>query len=117
MDADHAAPETSHSNYYLSFAGAVGSLLLFLFIIFIAYLPNRPSPVNEGIVENRLNNLATVRAAQTDAATTYAWIDEKKGTVRIPVTQAMTLTAERLGKGEPAFAPAAKTETEAAKTE
>ncbi|WOO43649.1 hypothetical protein [Rubellicoccus peritrichatus] len=116
MDADHTAPETSHSNYYLSFVGAVGSLLLFLFIIFIAYLPNRPGSVNEDIVENRLNNLATVRAAQKDVATEYAWVNEKEGVVRIPVSQAMKLTAERLGKGEPAFAPA-KPKAEAATTE
>ena len=99
MDDEHGVLETSHSNYTLSVVGAVGSMLLFGFIIFIAYIPNRPGPVNEDQVEARMTTLAEVTAAQNEAATSYAWIDQDKGTVRIPFSQAMTLTAKRLGQG------------------
>lgn len=103
MEDEHGALETSHSNYTLSVVGAIGSMLLFGFIIFIAYVPNRPEPVNEDIITQRKATLAEVRAAQNEAATTYAWINKEQGTVRIPVSQAMTLAAKRLAEGKPAF--------------
>lgn len=103
-DEEHGLPETSHSNYLLSIIGAIGSLLLFALIIFIAYLPNRPGPVNARQVEQRLTNLAEVEAKQTDLASNYTWVNEKEGRVRIPVERAMQLAAARLAKGKPAFA-------------
>lgn len=105
-DEEHGLPETSHSNYLLSIVGAVGSLLLFALVIFIAYLPNRPEPVNAQIVENRLNNLAELEAKQTEQASTYGWINQKDGVVRIPISQAMDIASTRLAKGKPAFAAA-----------
>lgn len=103
MDAEHAAPETSHSNYLLSFLGAVGSLLLFAFILFLAYLPNRPPPVDQEIVNSRLENLAQTRATQRDLASSYGWVNRQEGVVRIPTERAMELAIARLAADQPLY--------------
>lgn len=116
MSDEHGNPETSHSNYTLSVVGGIGSMLLFALIIYIAYVGNRPDSVSAEIVQQRLENLAEVNAAQAKIANNYAWVNKEQGTVRIPLSQAMTLTAERLGKGEPAFEIITPTNAPAAKT-
>lgn len=45
----------------------------------------------------RRQNLADVRAAEAEAATTYAWIDPAKGVVRLPVERAVELALEAGG--------------------
>ncbi len=114
MEDEHGALETSHSNFLLSVVGAVGSMLLFALIIAIAYVPNRPQPVNEDIVQQRKDNLTEVRAAQAKAADNYSWVNEQEGVVRIPISQAMQLTAQRLSSGEATQPEAKPTEKPAA---
>lgn len=48
--------------------------------------PYRNTPVTD---------LADMRDAEQRALTTYGWVDQQKGTVRIPIDQAMKLTLQR----------------------
>ena len=48
--------------------------------------PNRNTPVTD---------LADMREAEQRALTTYGWVDQEKGIVRIPIDEAMKLTLQR----------------------
>jgi len=41
------------------------------------------------------DDLANLRQTQSEALTTYGWVDKNAGVVRIPIEQAMKLTVER----------------------
>jgi hypothetical protein len=88
--------EVSSSGYVLTVIGVVASLLLFLAIMLIAYLPNQPAPPNEEIVAERKLKFADVQAKQKQLMTQYAWVDKKAGAVRIPVKAAMALTVQNI---------------------
>jgi hypothetical protein len=45
----------------------------------------------------RQQALAELREKQAQQATTYAWIDQKAGVVRLPIDRAMQLTAAQYG--------------------
>jgi hypothetical protein len=70
---------------------------------------NFPSPQLE---INERNQLDKVRLAEEQTLSTYGYVDQKAGTVRIPIERAMDLIAER---GLPVRAQAAET-TMTAKT-
>lgn len=97
---DDEINQPSLPNYMLSILGAIASLGIFLLILFVAYLPNRPEPANIEIVEGRKATLSELTAQGEALAENYAWIDAKKGTVRIPVEEAKKLIVERLQKGK-----------------
>jgi hypothetical protein len=52
--------------------------------------------------ESPVPDLALYRAAEEKALSTYGWVDQARGVVRIPVEEAMRITAER---GLPSTAP------------
>ncbi len=81
----------------LSVVGILGAIFMFAFIILIAYLPTRPEPVDQALIDRRLATLAEVNSEQHDLATTYGWVDQSKGIVRIPIERAMELTVRDLG--------------------
>jgi hypothetical protein len=56
--------------------------------------PDRRPP-QPRLQERPFEDVRALRGDQQDAATTYGWVDESKGVVRIPVEQAMRLIAER----------------------
>ena len=104
----NTAPETSHSNYLFSIFGALGSMLLFFIIILIAYVyMQRPAPVDQQIVDNRLAKLADVTAKETALTTEYAWVDQKAGVVRVPVDLAMQLAVKEIAAKPEGIFPAA----------
>jgi len=53
---------------------------------------NFPSPQLEIDERNQLNN---IRLHEAETLSTYDWIDQKAGTVRIPIERAMDLIAQR----------------------
>jgi hypothetical protein len=71
-----------------------------------------PSPKLEEDERGQLND---IRMNEEKALSSYGWVDEKAGTVRIPIERAMNLIVQRglpvKGQGGAAEAPAAKTET------
>lgn len=77
---------------------ALVGFAVFLLILFLAYLPKRPEPITQGSLSpmERRQKLIEMRAAEHKAATSYAWIDQGKGVVQLPLDRAMELTVQEL---------------------
>lgn len=65
-------------------------------IAIVLYFANRPDPLNSEIINERKAKLAEVNSKQDELINNYAWIDQAKGIVRIPIQQSMKLTVEEL---------------------
>jgi hypothetical protein len=61
----------------------------------------QPAPLGEDRKAMRAKNLSELRAAEHEALTTIAWIDQPKGLVRLRIEDAMTLV-ERAWQNPPA---------------
>ena len=72
--------------------------------------PNRVPPAPR-LQTVPVQDLAAARAEEERTLTTYGWVDEHAGTVRIPIAEAMRLLAERgeapLPKAPPSASPPA----------
>jgi hypothetical protein len=71
---------------------------LFLVAVHFFYTPQASEPfTGDGMhtTEFRKKNLAELRAKQAKQATTYAWVDQKKGIVQLPLDVAMELTVQQ----------------------
>lgn len=79
------------SKIWVTAFGVIGCALLFAIILVIAYLPNRPAPLDYQVVQQRLVTLGEVTAKQQELISNYAWADKEAGVVRIPVDRAMEL--------------------------
>ncbi len=60
-----------------------------------------PEPEEAARVEVRIKNLADLRAENAAKLEKYAWVDRAKGSVQIPVTQAMELVLPELNASRP----------------
>jgi hypothetical protein len=92
-----AAPK---SNFLITAAAVIGGFLIFVLILVIAYLPNQAAPIPQGTKtdKERAEILAALRAKEHDTSTTYGWVDQTKGIVRVPIERAMQLTIEDLNR-------------------
>lgn len=79
-------------NRLLSLTGIFGSILVFAVILYVAYLPGRPSAVDQETAEKRKQTADEARAAGLAKITGYEVIDSEAGLVRIPIEEAMDLT-------------------------
>jgi hypothetical protein len=88
----------SPKNFWITFAAIIGGFAIFLLILFIAYLPQKPEPIPEGskTPAERTALLSDLRAKEKSAVTTYGWVDQPKGVVRLPVDRAVELTIKEL---------------------
>lgn len=93
---EHDTEETAHSNPTLSILGAIGSLLIFAIIMFLAYLPLRPERTDASIRNERIERFSEHRAKEKSLAQNYRWVNEQSGVVRIPIERAMQLAVDRL---------------------
>lgn len=96
--------QVSKSNSLLTFLGSLGAILIFVLILFIAYLPNRPDAVNAETTAARQAKADEARAAGIKKLSTYEVIDASAGTVRIPIEEAMQLTVDAYNDKEAAAA-------------
>jgi hypothetical protein len=90
------SPEPSDRKVLYSAIGWVGVILLFALIVLIAYVPNRDQAPGADANETRLAIRQDVDSTQQKLITSYEWIDQAAGTVRIPVDRAMALVVEEL---------------------
>ena len=84
--------ELSTSSRLLSLAGIIGAILVFALILFVAYLPSRPDPVDQQVNDARqakADEAALQVSAKLDG---FEVIDAEAGTVRIPIEDAMEST-------------------------
>ncbi len=98
----------SKSVSWVSVAAVFGCFALFLFIIYLAYLPQREKAAEADLsqvsaddrwqysAEGRAARLADLRAREQTEQTTYGWVDQKAGIVRLPIDRAMQLTLQDL---------------------
>lgn len=89
-------PEPSDRKVLYSAIGWVGVILLFALIVLIAYVPNRDQAPGEDANAVRLEIRTQVDDAQQKLISSYEWVDQSAGTVRIPVDQAMSLVVDEL---------------------
>ena len=88
----------SSSGSWVTIAAAIGGFAIFALIVFIAYLPKKPDPLPDGArtPEQRKSALAELRAKEKAAVTTYGWVDQNAGIVRIPVEEAVKITIKEI---------------------
>ena len=88
----------SSSGTLTTVAAAIGGFAIFALIVFIAYLPKTPEPLADGVRTpvQRKAALAELRAKEKAASTTYGWVDQPNGVVRIPIAEAITITIQEL---------------------
>jgi hypothetical protein len=79
-------------NRSFTFIGALGAILIFAVIIYIAYLPNRAAPVDSKVVADRQAKADEARAAGIAKLNGFAVVNKEAGTVRIPIELAKELT-------------------------
>lgn len=87
-------PEPSDRKLLYSALGWIGAMLVFVLIVFVAYLPNRQVSVDGLVKERRLQILADIRANEAAAVSNYS--RSMDGRVRIPVDRAMALIVPEL---------------------
>src|SRR4051794_22001774 len=83
--------------------GVVLLFLMFGLIVLAVIGPTvRDSNFERKRAANRETKLKVLREQDTTALTTYSWVDQAKGTVRIPIDRAMELTVVELARKKPA---------------
>lgn len=94
-DSTHKSPS---SDSLFTVLAAVGGFAIFALVVFIAYLPKKPAPLADGVrtPEQRKAALTELRAKEKAAATTYGWVDQSAGVVRIPIDEAVKLTIKEI---------------------
>ena len=80
---------------------------LFVWVVFSA-IP-RGDTYEEKRAKARMEKLEQLQKDATAALTSYAWVDKNKGTVRIPIEQAMQLAMADLAAKKPTAAYAIAT--------
>lgn len=99
MSDPHTAPAPAKPFPWFSFLAILGCFAIFLLILFLAYLPNRPQPLveNDGKTPaQRLQTLEEMRAKEASALSSYGWIDQSAGVVRLPIDRAMQLEVREI---------------------
>jgi hypothetical protein len=88
----------SSSGSWVTIAAAIGGFAIFALIVLIVYLPKKPDPLPDGVrtPAQRKAALLELRAKEKAAATTYGWVDQPTGVVRIPIDEAVKLTINEI---------------------
>ena len=96
--SDSSQTPSASNGSLLTVVAAIGGFAIFALIVFIAYLPKKPDPLPDGArtPEQRKAALSELRAKEKAAATTYGWVDQPTGVVRIPIDEAVKLTIKEL---------------------
>jgi hypothetical protein len=71
--------------------GIVGTFLLMALLVFAMYHYTRPEPLGADRRQERRQFLTETREADA-ALDSFAWVDQSKGFVRLPIERAMELT-------------------------
>jgi len=102
---DHGTPSPGKSkNIWPMFVGAFVIFALFALAVQWMIGSSDPASFDEEAIraKERYDILAKVQEENKNLTTGYGWADQAKGTVRIPLDQAMELTVAKLAaQGEP----------------
>ncbi len=69
----------------------IGAFLIMAGLVWMMRSYTRPEPLGEDRAALRRKSLAELRAANTEALTSYGWQDQTRGVVRLPIAEAMKL--------------------------
>lgn len=96
--SDNSSPKNS----WVSIAAVIGGFAIFVLILIVAYVPKKAEPLPEGVKTpaQRYEILTEHRAKEAKAAGSYAWIDQGKGVVQLPIDRAVELTIQELNAGK-----------------
>lgn len=72
--------------------GIVGTFLLMALLVWAMYHYTRPEPLGADRVRERHQFLVETREADAQSLHQYAWIDQSKGLIRLPIERALELT-------------------------
>lgn len=75
-------------------AAVVGAFLIFGALAWVSWHLSRPAPLGADRVAARRKAMAELKRAEADMLNNYAWQDQARGIVRLPIAEAMRL-AER----------------------
>ena len=89
---------TQNKTSWGTIAAVLGGFALFALIVALAYLPQRPAPITQGAVSpaERAQRLSDLRAKEAKQANSYAWLDQQKGVVQLPIDRAVELTIQEI---------------------
>ena len=106
-----SAPESAHApaaarKPSLFWTGVWGYIMLTIFIVFVMYFIGRPAVAFENAEVIREKERIKIRedvlaAAKKEMNEGPNWISKEKGTVHLPISDAMALTVERLKVKKP----------------
>jgi hypothetical protein len=82
--------------------GVLGSFLIIAALVWAMQRYTQPPPLGEDRAAVRKKALADLRAAEASELDSYGWVDQAKGVVRLPISEAMQLTLR--GSQNPAAA-------------
>lgn len=88
--------QTPSQSKWFTFLGSVGGILIFALIIFLAYLPYRPEPVDQAASEKRQAKADQARAEGIAKISKYAV--NVDGSIQVPVELAMDLVVDDYNK-------------------
>ena len=71
--------------------GILGSFLIVAVLVWAMRHYTQPPPLGEDRVALRKKALAELRTAEAEELSTYGWLDQSKGIVRLPIAEAMKL--------------------------
>jgi hypothetical protein len=78
--------------------GILGSFLIVAGLVWAMLHFTKPTPLGEDRAAVRAQALAELRAAETEAMSTPAWLDQAKGVVRLRVEDAMKIVEQGWGR-------------------
>lgn len=79
---------------YAYFVGVIGTFLILAGLVFLMYYYTRPAPVDQARAAERRKNLAESQASAKDYLEKYAWVDQSKGALRVPIRRGMELVVK-----------------------
>jgi hypothetical protein len=73
---------------------ALAALLIVAGLVYAMVRYTMPEDITAERAAERHQNLADLRASEAEASSSYAWIDQTKGFVRLPLDRAVELTVQ-----------------------
>lgn len=87
-------PKKQCSTFFYAVA-VLGTFLLMYGMVRVVVRYTKPQDTRETRAVERRKNLADLRAANAEALNNYAWVDQGKGLVRVPVDRALELAEQK----------------------
>ena len=86
-------PEPVRDRTMVAYAtGILGCFLIVAALVWAMRHYTQPAPLGEDRVAARKKALSELRAVEAEELSTYGWLDQAKGVVRLPIAEAKKMT-------------------------